>query len=1722
MEAAVRADDDDLDDESSSIAQAKRSESRYYPGVHETDPFPLHAAARQGNENAVNRLVSSGAVEVDAANEEGATALLHATGGGHLACVRALLSLGADVNAADHTGCTALQVATLVGNEDIVGVLLDAGADINRADNAGHTALTIAQSGEHLAVLSVLEAAAVGRYLQAGGSSQAARAEVQLAADLSAAELASMEQRVAQRRAERASADRTRPTDPSADNGPFAKEGLQSVQYMAAKLQAEKTGLAKELIQIEVEKIRVSRQDPMLAEQDGGPSDAALLTQLAELDAELARRADADVQHLDEAVDAQVQHARLLVKEVNEARRLVAKRTDADEAEAELTERDQMHTAAASGREEDLMDLLHRGTHVDIRDPYLRTPLQIAAMYGHTHCVERLLENKADPNNTDFLSNADHEGCTALAQAAMNGRDDTVLKLLEHRADIELSDFYGCTPLHLASQHGRDTVVKSLLENGANINAADSRGWTALHRAAAAGEVKVVEHLVGHSVDQSARDDEGKTAFHTAKELGHDNVLMLLNQVESGHSIETTFRPVGTERGGYQHAVQTLQEMPPRSAEEPEISARVPKTTALPPDVVRANTPESRHDVAAELIRMRELQLERMVAERQSIREEKAELQRLKENALEETAQMIAQQKAAEEARADAERAAADAAAQAAVANQQADRAAAAPLAHMPHSFGHSDAVARGRQDAAALAVDYAAQRQAAVDASQARKSSQGSVAMEMWGTYSRDGLFGILAAPEGSDSDLNTVPTRPVLDASSAARHPADGEDWAEGPYGYRWELSDVGRALCMGGFEGLSSSAKLQDNHQILPDHPRPPARVSSAGAKKLGVLERSLAFSAEELSEYEDSTAKALEAAGVPEERAKDAAVAATAAVAETEQRVQAWEDAEKAAAEEQEHRSTRADQLQPRPVPPPRPTTSQTSKVQTAQVMKRKNKPNKFLAGPAADFVPYDPREKFGPLTEPKPNLSVEALGRARRGDSKAPRPFSFEERENERRRNRPTKLTVAAAMAAEKAAKEEEHIMEANRFRAKEVPNYLKQSLNIAHNKPAISLAEPFSLIEWSYEDEGTLGVFFGDYYPYVKHIQKDTPADAVPGLTAYCKLLSIEIKELHRDADGDEMVATRCVKTDGLSHEEAKDWLRMRPLKLKFKKLSDDEEQRKKLVIRRQAVKKRVQELQSLKQPVQQNAVEWSFDGEGTLGVVFADQYPYVKKIHTGTPADAVPGLTTDCKLLSIELGERRRGTRGGNVDHEIVYTRCVKTDGLSYEDAKVLLRMRPLKLRFAKGGWRAKPVPKACDCESVGRLDKMAQLDEERKRRNREKAEANYRKAQAPHLSPTTSKRSAKIRASLDKRQAAVAHAAGAVEGQNKDNPFEQRWAGWLRSEGLQSDASQSLNPMLSMRQLQRACRKVAGLPPLSGAEMEHALRKMKISDLVSPSNPDVACVTAEQAKKWVREQQHILCWNRVQSSAAGLPLASATKVLADIIADEHRLPETRWPNLGPRHKVPRAHFVEDRPKIVFETTDETHYREVLQMSDAEQMELAKAQAAITVKLMQEQQQQAGAAAGRHEGHREMQVSPEAEAERLYANVAKVATKQERAEESVDADVAWEQAASADADPRAVTWNDLAQAGSGDQGSGAAPTSTSPPAPTEKSTVTSLHNLAQNTATEYAAPTPGDMYMARKTALDIQKQELLALEAQRARKRAARAQHKNELLRLAAELPPA
>lgn len=1689
--------------ETHASAQSPAEGGPYYHGVaHDEDPFPLHTAARNGNDAKLRALVASGRVAVDVMNEFGTTALHHATGGGHLGCVRELLSLGADVDRSDKTGCTPLQVATLVGKEDIVGLLLAQGADISKADDAGHTPLSIAQSGDHLAVLSLLESAAVHGYVRAGGSAAVAQEEVELSRDISAAEMARMEEEIARSKAERAAGPQPPPV--GRHSGPFAEEGLQSVEYMAAQLQAQKMGLAKELIQIEAAKNREAALHE-LAEHEGGPSDAQLLAQLADLDAELALRADHEVGDVGGAVDAQAEHARIGWSAAEEGQRIIAQRAEADEAEVELTQRERMHSAAASGSEQDLMYLVEGGAYVDIPDDYLRTPLQVAAMYGHLNCVERLLENNANPNNTDYLSSMDGEGCSALAQASMHGRDDVVKMLLAHSADTELADAFGCTPLQIAAQHGRDTAIKLLLDHNADVNARDKRGWTALHRAAAAGDVNVVERLLGHSVNQSMVDNDGKTAYHRAKEGRHIKVMGLLHQEEYESSAEQTMRAVGTEQGVREHAVQDYSELA-APAPEPEAAA--------PPTAVLAHSVESRNDVQAELMRMRDHQLARMADERELIRLQKQELEELKERALQESAELLAQQKAAEQSKKEAELAAADAAAQAAIATGQAQRAAAAPLNNMPHSFGQSDAVMRGREDAARLAVDYVAQRQAVVDSALSRKMAmaQNVGSMEMWGDYG-NGMFGVLAAPENSNDDINVQRSRqpgPAVQAASArdssyaaAENAGDGEDWAEGPYGYRWELSDAGRSLLMGGsgLEGLSYSSAFHVNEapryeevQVLPEHMRPGggrnSAVHASTTKKVGVLERSLAFSSEELSEYEDTTARALEAAGVPEDRAKQAAKQATDNAKVVDEKKQAWDQLEQDATQEQKRQQQQPRRVSTittdRPVPPPRPQITPPQELLSYEqpqggvpaVAKKKpaKKPSKFLAGPGADFQPYDPKQKFGPIGGDKP-MSVEALERARCGNGKAPRPFSFEEREDERRRNGPGKMTQGAMLAAERAAEEEEHIMQAGKFKAKPVP------LSVRAPPQAGQKTGPISM---------------------------------------QAKLKQDEMKRRQQAA----------------KHAKAME-VKMRAAEIK--------------------------QTGTAAKPF--NLVEWSVKSfVGKLGIVFGDQYPYVKKIHARSPGESVPGLTVDCKLQSIESPRESHDDKG-NPCTVMVHETC---HGMTYEEAKVRLGMRPLKLSFTKAGWRAKPVPKACDLDSVGKLDEMAAVDEERKRMNREKAKENFRKVQAPQLSPRSGSRKAKMQESIDRRHAAATVADEAAGG-NKESGFDARWNSWMRHEGLVFDDATSGPPrrlnhtaLLSMRQLQRACRKVAGLPPLTDAEMEGALDEMKADDMTPHSNPDTACVTTDQAKKWVRQQQHIMCWGRVQASATGgLEQSRAVKVLADILADEYRLPETRWPNLGSRAPQPRSTFVEDRPKIVFETNQEKFQREVdMHMTDEELMELSRAQAEMTVKVMdvartghrwrQEVDDAIAVAAaglppplvlgtddfvGGAPAAEELDEASAMQAldGRVYQDeeeplpspnivaataAAEMVATQERTEEYVQ-----QHAATAPQPEKAypggiVTWKDLA--------TDSLPTATQEQAPVTSSsaaaltaTMNSSYSAGQYQAKEKKrnlTSLPAEKYTEWKNAKDLQKEELLALEAQAARKRAARSQQKMELARLASQ----
>lgn len=119
--------------------------------VREGDFESLHAAAATGDEDAVRRLIDSGA-DVTEADAEGATPLHLAAFGGHTAIIQLLLDAGGRLLSRDHFGFTPLHAAAREGHLDAVKLLVERGADLEARDENGLTATEVARMMGHKAV----------------------------------------------------------------------------------------------------------------------------------------------------------------------------------------------------------------------------------------------------------------------------------------------------------------------------------------------------------------------------------------------------------------------------------------------------------------------------------------------------------------------------------------------------------------------------------------------------------------------------------------------------------------------------------------------------------------------------------------------------------------------------------------------------------------------------------------------------------------------------------------------------------------------------------------------------------------------------------------------------------------------------------------------------------------------------------------------------------------------------------------------------------------------------------------------------------------------------------------------------------------------------------------------------------------------------------------------------------------------------------------------------------------------------------------------------------------------------------------------------------------------------------------------------------------------------------------------------------------------------------
>ncbi|ELT91225.1 hypothetical protein CAPTEDRAFT_131674, partial [Capitella teleta] len=95
------------------------------------------------------------------------------------------------------------------------------------------------------------------------------------------------------------------------------------------------------------------------------------------------------------------------------------------------------------------------------------SPLLLASSTGNVQSVKRLLEHKADPNQRN------NQGLTALMFALhlddASTQETIVGLLIEHGADVNLTDCNGYSALQIASAKQNVRILKKLFDSGADM-----------------------------------------------------------------------------------------------------------------------------------------------------------------------------------------------------------------------------------------------------------------------------------------------------------------------------------------------------------------------------------------------------------------------------------------------------------------------------------------------------------------------------------------------------------------------------------------------------------------------------------------------------------------------------------------------------------------------------------------------------------------------------------------------------------------------------------------------------------------------------------------------------------------------------------------------------------------------------------------------------------------------------------------------------------------------------------------------------------------------------------------------------------------------------------------------------------------------------------------------------------------------------------------------------
>jgi ankyrin repeat protein len=194
-----------------------------------------------------------------------------------------------------------------------------------------------------------------------------------------------------------------------------------------------------------------------------------------------------------------------------------------------------LHWASTKGHVEIINELLKNNfkTAININLKTLQgaTPLYCATQSDHSEAVRLLLEAGVDVN-------AGLNKITPAYKASEEGYFNTLKVLIQHDADLNISNEDGKTPAFIAAQNNRAEIIKLLVESKADLTKKTIEGFSPIHIAAQNNSKEVMQVLINPqyhlNVDQEG--DKKYTALNLA--VIHHRVEIVDMLVKSGADIK--------------------------------------------------------------------------------------------------------------------------------------------------------------------------------------------------------------------------------------------------------------------------------------------------------------------------------------------------------------------------------------------------------------------------------------------------------------------------------------------------------------------------------------------------------------------------------------------------------------------------------------------------------------------------------------------------------------------------------------------------------------------------------------------------------------------------------------------------------------------------------------------------------------------------------------------------------------------------------------------------------------------------------------------------------------------------------------------------------------------------------------------------------------------------------------------------------------------------------